>query len=110
MTATKKSEGKIIDYTPGSAVSAGDVVVLGEIVAVATADIAANVLGTLDVEGVFTFPKGVLSTDAITAGAKLYWDASGEVVTTTASTHKVAGYAIAAAAAATATVDVKLSR
>ena len=58
----------------------------------------------------FTFPKATTSASAITAGAKLYWDAGGEVVTTTAGSNKTAGYAVAAAAAATATVDVKLSR
>ncbi len=108
--ATKISEGLRIDYTPGSAVAAGDVVVIGEMVAVATEPIAANALGAVDVEGVFSFPKGVTSTDAITAGAKLYWNASGSVVTTTASSHKVAGYAVAAAAASATTVPVKLSR
>lgn len=110
MSATKKSEGLRIDYTPASAVASGDVVVIGDIVAVATEPIAANVLGAVDVEGVFTLPKATTSASAITAGAKLYWDASGEVATTTAGSNKTAGYAVAAAAAATATVDVKLSR
>jgi len=110
MSATKKSEGLRIDYTPSIAVASGDVVVIGDIVAVATEPIAANVLGAVDVEGVFTFPKATTSASAITAGAKLYWNASGEVVTTTAGTNKTAGYAVAAAGATAATVDVKLSR
>ena len=110
MSATKKSEGLRIDYTPSIAVDSGDVVVIGDIVAVATEPIAANVLGAVDVEGVFTFPKATTSASAITAGAKLYWDASGEVATTTADSNKTAGYAIADAGATAATVDVKLSR
>lgn len=110
MSATKKSEGLRIDYTPSSAVASGDVVVIGDIVAVATEPIAANVLGAVDVEGVFTFPKATTSASAITAGAKLYWDGSGEVATTTADSNKTAGYAIADAGATAATVDVKLSR
>ena len=110
MSATKKSEGLRIDYTPSSAVASGDVVVIGDIVAVATEPIAANALGAVDVEGVFTFPKATTSASAITAGAKLYWDASGEVVTTTPGENKTVGYAIAAADATAATVDVKLSR
>lgn len=110
MSATKKSEGLRIDYTPSSAVASGDVVVIGDIVAVATEPIAANALGAVDVEGVFTFPKATTSASAITAGAKLYWDASGEVVTTTADSNKTAGYAVADAGATAATVDVKLSR
>lgn len=110
MSATKKSEGLRIDYTPSSAVASGDVVVIGDIVAVATEPIAANVLGAVDVEGVFTFPKATTSASAITAGAKLYWDDSGEVVTTTHGENKTVGYAVAAAGATAATVDVKLSR
>lgn len=110
MSATKKSEGQRIDYTPSIAVAAGDVVVIGDIVAVATEPIAANALGAVDVEGVFTFPKATTSASAITAGAKLYWDASGDVATTTAGSNKTAGYAIADAGATAATVDVKLSR
>ena len=110
MSATKKSEGLRIDYTPSSAVASGDVVVIGDIVAVATEPIAANVLGAVDVEGVFTFPKATTSASAITAGAKLYWDDSGDVATTTADSNKTAGYAVADAGATAATVDVKLSR
>ena len=106
----KKSEGKTINYTPSGAVAAGDVIVIGDIVAVATVPIAANTLGAVDVEGVFQFPKGVTSSSAISAGAKLYWDASGEVVTTTSASNKVAGYAVESALAATAIIQVKLSR
>lgn len=110
MSATKKSDGIRIDYTPSIAVASGDVVVIGDIVAVATEPIAANVLGAVDVEGVFTFPKATTSASALTAGQKVYWDASGLVVTGTSSTHKTAGYVVAAAGATAATVDVKLGR
>jgi predicted RecA/RadA family phage recombinase len=104
------SEGNTMPYTPGSAVSAGDIVVVGEIVAHAPADIAASVEGNLTVEGVVRFPKNSTSADALTQGTKVYWDAGNEVVTTTASTHKVAGYVHEAAAASDTTVDVKLAR
>ncbi len=103
-----KSDGAQMPYTPGSAVAAGDVVVIGEIVAVAPRVIEASVLGSVTIEGVMTFPKATLSTSAIAQGVKVYWDASGEVITTTASTNKVAGVAHEAAAAADATVNVKL--
>lgn len=108
--ATYLHAGDIIDYTPSSAVSAGDVAVVGEIVGVATEDIAADELGSLTIEGVFALPKAVLSTSAITAGTRLYWDASAEQVTETASTHQVAGYATKAATATATTVEVKLAR
>ena len=109
-TATYRQRGDEIDYTPGTAVTGGDVIVIGEIVAVATRAIAADAKGSVTVEGVVRFPKAETSGSAITAGAKCYWDATNSVITTTASTHKVAGYCVAAAADDDATVDVKLAR
>ena len=60
-----------IDYTPGSAVTAGDVIVLGSVVAIATQDIAASVLGSLALEGVFKVPK---ITGANAVGTLIYWN------------------------------------
>lgn len=91
MSAYYRGSDDVIDYTPGSAVSAGDVVVLGDTVCVATADIAANVRGQLHVRGLFQFPKSSASTSAIVQGTIVYWDAGNEVITSTASTHKRAG-------------------
>jgi predicted RecA/RadA family phage recombinase len=108
--ATYLHLGDVIDYTPSSAVSAGDVVVIGNIVGVATEDIAADDLGSLAIEGVFSLAKATLSTSAITQGTKLYWDASGEQVTETEGSNKVAGYATKAASASDTTVEVKLAR
>jgi len=102
--------GEMIDYTPGSAVTGGDVVVIGSIVAIAKRDIAANALGAVAIKGVFRVAKDTGSASAIAAGAKLYWDAINEVATTTAGSNKVLGYAVAAATAAAATVDVDLCR
>ena len=50
-------DGEYIDYTPTSAVAAGDVVVQGEMVGVARTPIAANALGSLAIVGVFEFAK-----------------------------------------------------
>ncbi len=114
---TMRQSGETIDYTPGSAVTAGDVVVLGSMVCVAERDIDASVKGQLTIKGVARFPKAVDSSSALSAGTKVYWDASGEVVTTTEASNKVAGYTVpkdgestVAAAAADATVDVDLCR
>jgi len=110
-SATRVKTGSpSIDYTPDGAVSAGDICVVGEFVGVAPRAIAASALGALDVEGEFTFPKDTGSASALTVGTKVYWDAVNEVVTTTASTNKVVGHVTKAAAAADATVRVKLSR
>ena len=109
--ATKVSGPAVmLDYTPGGAVVAGDPVLQESLFGFAVSDIAANVLGAIDVAGVWRIPKGVLSTDEIPAGTILYWDAGNSVVTATADSHKLAGKAVALAAAADTTVDVLLDQ
>ena len=117
-TATNRvSSDGAIDYTPsGAAVTGGDVVVVGEIVGVCVTDLADGEKGSLQVTGVFRFPK---ATGAITVGAKVYWDEDGNPVTgdagsgaatTTATSNKLAGYAVAAAASGDSYVDVWMAR
>jgi predicted RecA/RadA family phage recombinase len=104
--------GSTIDYTPSSAVTAGDVVIVGDIVGVASGDIAANAKGSLDVEGVFDLPK----TSAVFAvGDNVYWSATGTPVTGTAGsgaasleTGKFAGVAVEAAITGASYVLTKL--
>jgi len=110
MLGTFIHEGDAIDYTPGSAVAAGDVIVQGVLVGVAKSAIEANVLGSLSVKGVFDFAKGVGSSDAISAGAKVYWDANNEVMTTTSGGNTYAGKATLAATAAATTVRARLEQ
>lgn len=96
-----------IPYTPGSAVTGGDVVVQGSLVAIAKLDIAANKLGALHVGGIWRCPKSSGSAgESITAGAQLYWDATNEVVTATAGANKAIGKAVEDAGATATTVDV----
>ena len=109
-TATFVHDGKSIDYTPVLAVDAGDVIVQDEMVGVAKLDIAAGALGALAVSGVFDFPKSTGSSSAIVAGDNCYWDASSEVATATASTHKLIGKAVAAAADDDATVRILMNQ
>lgn len=113
--AVRRDDGANIDYTPGSAVTAGDVIVLGDLVAVAEVDIAAGELGALALNGTFRVAK---ITGAITVGAKVYWNPTGDPVggtagsgaaTATAGSLKLMGYAAAAAASGDATVDVVLA-
>jgi len=103
-------EGASVDYTPSSAVAAGDVVVQGDLVGVAKRAIAANVLGALSVEGVFDYPKATGSSSAITAGSKVYWDTVNEVATTTAGSYKLIGKTILAATDDDTTVRVRMSQ
>ena len=74
MTALFVQDGNAIDYVPGADVTAGDVVVQGDLVGVAKKDISAGSLGALAVSGVFDFPKATGVGTAIAAGAKVYWD------------------------------------
>ena len=105
-----QSYGGYVDYTPGSAKSAGDVVPQNQLIGIATKDIAANKKGALAVEGVFDFPKATGSGDAIAAGIKCYWNAGAEVATATADSNVYIGKSVQAAAATAATVRIKLDQ
>lgn len=86
----------MVDHTPGSAVSAGDVVVTNDTPRVAHVDIAASTLGDLATGG------GVykMTADgAIGADKKVYWNAVASKVTLTAGSNKIFGVTTTAAAA-----------
>ena len=106
--ATFIHDGNSIDYTPGSAVTAGAVVVQGELVGVAKVDIPASTLGALAVAGVFDFPKATGAGTAIAAGANCYWNAGAQQATTTATGNKLIGKCVRAAADADPTVRIRL--
>lgn len=80
-----------IDHTPsGADVEAGDVVVIGDVPAIARLKIVDGELGALDVGGgVYEVtPSGTISK-----GAKVYWDDTNNKVTATASGNKAFGWA-----------------
>ena len=106
--ATFVQDGCAIDYTPGTAIAAGDVVVQGDLIAVAKRPIAANELGALDVSGVFDFAKN--TGVAFTVGQILYWDDTNNVATATATGNKQIGKVVRAAATTDTTVRVRLSQ
>jgi predicted RecA/RadA family phage recombinase len=86
------AEGKVINHTAGSNIVSGQVVVIGtNRIGIALTDIANGTVGPVQVEGVFQLPK--LSTDAPAQYALLYWDAGNTRLTTTSSTHALAGRA-----------------
>jgi predicted RecA/RadA family phage recombinase len=104
--------GENIDYTPVSAVAAGQVVVQGSMIGVAKTPIAAGALGALAVKGVFDVVK---ANEQQALGAALYWDADGDpyggtagtgCATTTAGGNTFIGFAQAAAGATDETVRV----
>jgi len=104
--------GESIDYTPVSAVVAGQVVVQGSMIGVAKTPIAAAALGALAVKGIFDVVK---ANEQQALGAALYWDADGNpyggtvgtgCATTTSSGNTFIGFAQAAAGATDETVRV----
>ena len=101
-------DGESIDYTPSQAVNAGQVVVLNDMVGVAKKPIAASALGAIYVVGVFEFPKATTAGTGVTAGTKVYWDATNNVITSTAGANKYVGKTVADCADADAVVRVRL--
>lgn len=69
-------DGDTITWTngTGSAVVSGQVVAIGNILAVALVDIANGASGSVKTRGVFTVPK--VSAAVIAAGESLTWDVS----------------------------------
>ncbi len=101
-------DGETLEYSnSGSAIAAGDVVVVGKLVGIAATDIAATTgVGTVCIEGVFNVPKN--TSLAITQGDQLFWDADPGEVTKTATDYPM-GTAHEAAASDATTVNVKLA-
>lgn len=101
-----KQAGGVINYTPTSAaVEAGEVVVIGSLIGIATNKIPQNTLGALTIDGHFICPK---DSNAITAGASVYWDATNSKATATSTSNTLMGIAPYAAAAGDSTVYVIL--
>ena len=73
--------GLALDYTPGSAVAAGEPVAIAGIAGVAQSPIAANVLGSLMIAGLCLGKK---DNSDIAAGDRVGWDANGSPVGGTA--------------------------
>jgi predicted RecA/RadA family phage recombinase len=114
MQATYIQCGERIDYTPVSAVVAGQVIANEGRVVIATGPIAAGALGSVATTGLF---DAVKVTGAINFLAALYWDADANPVsgtagsgalTTTSAGNTFAGFAAAAALETDATVKLLL--
>lgn len=110
-----RQRGETIDHKPAGSLALGDVVVLGDIIGVASTAITANTTGALQVSGTF---KMVKDASTIAAGNRLYWNATGDPVggvagsgalTTNAAGAIFAGFAIAAAATGDASVEILLA-
>lgn len=98
--------GAVVTLAAPYAVSSGDGALVGSIFGVAQADAESGADVPLVRTGVFTLAK--TSAQAWTVGAKIYWDNSAKVCTTTASGNTLVGTATAAAANPSATGEVLL--
>jgi predicted RecA/RadA family phage recombinase len=104
---TYVQKGMVLSHTAsGADIDSDEVVVLANGVGVATGDIADGESGELIVEGVVTGAKA--TGEAWTLLQKLYYDATADKFTTTATSNKPAGVAAAPAASADTTGKIKL--
>lgn len=106
MIARYVQKGDSIDYRPNEFVSAGNVVVIADLVGIARLDIESGTLGSLAVVGVFDIQK---VAGAIPTGSTLYWDAGANKATLVSGSNHYLGKAIAASDAGDETVRVLLN-
>ena len=104
-------DGKYLDFTAAADVDSGDLVQVGSLHGVAVTDVANGAKGVLAMEGVFTLPKLVAAAgDAVAAaGDPVYFSAGSVTGDDDSGDNLLVGYALAAAAQAVATVQVRLS-
>ena len=115
MTTKYVQDGKVIQYAnAGSAIAAGDVVVMGNTIGIALEDIAATSgVGSVAIEGVFAnIPK--VTAAVFAQGEKLIWDVSAgkfDDAAATPASGDVTGGAIAMVAGANleTTCTIKLT-
>ncbi len=100
-------DGDKLDYTLTAAVSSGDVIEFADCIGVAAVDgVSGDVISVL-MRGVVNIAK--LSTDVFAVGDKVYWDATNNELTSTATSNIPVGVAAAAAANGTTTANVLLN-
>lgn len=98
--------GDNITVTAPYDVTAGGGVLVGSLFGIAVGDATSGDKVTIVRKGVFSHAK--TSAQAWTFGAKIYWDATNKVFTTTATSNTLVGVAVAAAANPSATGKVLL--
>jgi predicted RecA/RadA family phage recombinase len=97
-------EYSTVHYTPVAAVTAGSVVVVGDLALVAHHDIAAGKLGALASEdGVYK----MTADGAIAEKLLVYWDAAAGKVTRTVAGNKLFGYTVTASTADGDVIEVQ---
>ena len=102
--------GDYITITAGADIASGQLVQFGDLHGVAVAAIANGAQGEIALKGVYTFPKLTgAAGDATTAGGPVYFSSGSVSGTDSSGSRKKVGYAMAVAAQAATTVQVRLS-
>jgi predicted RecA/RadA family phage recombinase len=101
-------KGQILTWLNDSeaGVKGGDLLIIGNVVGVATLDIAPGASGAVAMEGVYQLPKASV---AIAVGQRVYVDGDGTIPTTGAAGDTPAGVAWAAAGAGDSTAQVRIN-
>lgn len=108
MSTKPYKSGDILDYAnSGSAIAVSDIVVIGDLVGMALAAIAASATGPVLVRGVVQVVKATSQT--WTQGQTVYYDSGSANFTTTATGNVRAGVAAIAAGSSAATGYVSLN-
>ena len=106
--ASYVQKGDVLNYknlSPTDKISAGDVIVVGDKVAVAGCEIEVGQVGTIHMSGVYEMP---ISTLEVSMGEKVYWDALEKTVTKTTSGNTEIGYAAETIESTATKIKVKL--
>ena len=107
MNAQFLHDGNTIDFTPTTAIAAGDIVTRGGLVGIAKLDIDAGTQGAISLSGVYKVAKG---TEKFVTGESVFWDATTSLATHTLTDHQYLGKAVAYAGETDETVSVRLEQ
>jgi len=99
--------GDTITVPAGADYVSGQVAIEGEIIGIAMGDALTGAPVDIQTSGVFTVPK--VGADAFAVGDPVYYDLAAELATVTTTDNVKLGVTVAAAAASTASVNVRLS-
>lgn len=95
------------DTSPSRDIASGEGALFGSIFGIAITDIPAGEEGAVETTGVWELPK--TSAQAWTVGAKIYWNNTLHVVTTSSSGNTLIGVAVEIAANPSAVGKVRLN-
>lgn len=109
-TARFIQDGNAIDYTPTEDIPAGTVVVIDTLVGVTKRDIKAGELGSLEVTGVFDFPKPTGPGTGSGAGINVYWNDTAKQAEPVGTNGRLLGKSIRDAADDDTAYRVRLSQ